>query len=90
MRTTRLRITIEREARGWSKSELARRAGLNQATVQVIENARMRPYPSQLEKLARALEWSGDPAALVDPVEITTGPAPDETPAAPMAAGTGE
>ena len=45
-----------REARGWSKAELARRAELNPTTVGWIESGRFRPYPVQLEKLARALD----------------------------------
>ena len=44
-----------REAHGWSKAELARRAELNASTVGGIENGRIRPYPGQLEKLADAL-----------------------------------
>ncbi len=44
-----------REARGWSRAELARRANLNATTVSLIENGRLLPYPLQLEKLARAL-----------------------------------
>ena len=47
-----------REARGWSKAELARRAGLNASTVGSIENGRLRPYPSQVLKLAEALKLS--------------------------------
>lgn len=44
-----------RRARGWSRAELARRAGVNQVTVGQIECGRFVPYPSQLRKLARAL-----------------------------------
>ena len=50
-----MRLQIEREARKWSKSELARRAGLNHTTVGQIESGRFRPYPGQLRKLAFAL-----------------------------------
>ena len=49
-----------REARGWSKAELARRAGLNASTVGSIENGRLRPYESQLRKLAQALDLEED------------------------------
>ena len=45
-----------REARGWSRAELARRAQMNATTVGWIESGRFRPYPVQLEKLAKALE----------------------------------
>jgi transcriptional regulator with XRE-family HTH domain len=36
------RITAEREARGWSKAELARRAGMNDASVSQIERGILR------------------------------------------------
>lgn len=44
-----------RRRRGWSQAELARRAGLHPSTVSLIESQRLRPYPGQLAKLARAL-----------------------------------
>jgi transcriptional regulator with XRE-family HTH domain len=44
-----------RQRRGWSQAELARRSGLHGSTVSLIESGVMRGYPSQLEKLARAL-----------------------------------
>ena len=44
-----------REAKSWSRAELARRSGLNQVTIGQIETRRLLPYPSQLKKLARAL-----------------------------------
>ena len=53
-------LRIKRENFGWSRAELARRAGMNGVTVGQIENSRLNPYPGQLEKLAIAL---GMPAA---------------------------
>ena len=50
-----MRLRDEREARSWSKSELARRAGLNHTTIGQIESRRFTPYPGQLRKLAFAL-----------------------------------
>ena len=50
-----MKLREEREARCWSKSELARRAGLNHTTIGQIESGRLRPYPGQLRKLAFAL-----------------------------------
>jgi XRE family transcriptional regulator, regulator of sulfur utilization len=50
-----LKITELRKKVGWSKSELARRAGMNQATIGVIESGRLTPYDAQLKKLAQAL-----------------------------------
>lgn len=61
-------ITRERESRGWSRAELARRASLNAATVGQIEAGRLVPYAVQLDKIAEALDWSGDPAALLEDV----------------------
>jgi ribosome-binding protein aMBF1 (putative translation factor) len=50
------RITKAREAKGWSKSELARVSHMNATTIGQIETGRWRPYDSQLKKLARALD----------------------------------
>lgn len=44
-----------REARDWTRAELARRAGMHPATVGQIEAGRVAPYPVQVAKLARAL-----------------------------------
>ena len=45
-----------RERRGYSVRELARRARVGFVTVSRIENGRMSPTVTMLEKLARALE----------------------------------
>ncbi len=50
-----MNLSIERSRRGWSRAELARRAGLNASTVGLIESGRLQPYPRQLYKLANAL-----------------------------------
>ncbi len=66
------RITQEREARGWSRAELARRARMTPGDVGKIEAGRLIPYDSQLRKLARALGVPADQAAaLGTPVQIT-------------------
>lgn len=51
-----------RESRGWSRSELARRAHMHPVTVGVIESGRLVPYPGQLAKLARALSLPAERA----------------------------
>ena len=51
----RERITQAREARGWSRAELARRANMNPSTISLIESGRQTPYPSQTAKIAAAL-----------------------------------
>lgn len=50
-----LEITRKRSERGWSRAELARRAQMSASDVGKIEAGRLRPYPSQLCKLADAL-----------------------------------
>jgi transcriptional regulator with XRE-family HTH domain len=62
-------LTRERLLRGWSKAELARRARINQVTVGQIELGVLRPYASQLRKLAKALKWDSDPTQLVENAE---------------------
>lgn len=61
-------LTQKREDKGWSRSELARRAIMSAASVGQIENGRLLPYDSQLEKIARALGYQGDPAELMEEV----------------------
>ena len=63
------RITKERLARGWTKTELGRRARLHPARVGTIENGRVVPYDVELRRLARALHWPGETTALVDEVK---------------------
>lgn len=57
-----------REQNAWSRAELARRAQMSNGTVGQIEAGRFIPYESQLRKLADALGWDGDPAALLEEV----------------------
>jgi transcriptional regulator with XRE-family HTH domain len=56
-------LRSEREKRGWSQAELARRAGMHPATVSLIERGRMTAYPHQLVKLTRAFGMSKKAAA---------------------------
>lgn len=49
------RIRELREAKGISRSELARRARMDASDVGKIERGIMLPYPGQLRKLAEAL-----------------------------------
>ena len=57
-----IRLTALRENRGWSKSELARRAHMNAGTVSLVESGRLKPYPAQIAKIARALGHPSDAA----------------------------
>jgi ribosome-binding protein aMBF1 (putative translation factor) len=63
-------LTREREARSWSRNELARRARMAAGDVGRIEAGRLRPYDGQLRKLARALGWPiADAQRLLDVAE---------------------
>ncbi len=68
----KLRVTAERLRRGWNQTELARRSGLTQNIVSLIETRRLtRPWATQLAKLAEALEWPlEDAERLLDLVEV--------------------
>ena len=55
---------------GLSQAKLARLSGLNQSTVNQIENERLRPYPSQLARLAKALNIpEADARSLLEEVD---------------------
>lgn len=45
-------------------SALARIAEMHVSSISQIESGRLRPYPSQAEKIANALDWKGDPGQL--------------------------
>lgn len=60
------RLQMLREAKGFNKSELARRSCIQQGVIGWIEAGRFVPYPSQLMKLAEALDYEGEPATLLD------------------------
>ncbi len=51
-----LNLTVEREKRGWTKSELARRSGVPLAEICRIEGGKIFPYPGWRRKIARAME----------------------------------
>lgn len=57
-----------RKERGMNKSELARKTRMQPGMIAWIEEGRFIPYPSQLEKLARALGVS-DPGELLEVVD---------------------
>lgn len=62
------RLQAEREARGLSKLAMSRRAELGPTQYGWIESGRYVPYPRQLARVAEALEWTGDPAELLEEV----------------------
>ncbi|MCL2745897.1 MAG: helix-turn-helix domain-containing protein [Coriobacteriia bacterium] len=54
-----------RRERGMTKTDVARKAKIQQGLLGWIESGRFTPYDSQLEKIAAALEWDGDPRELL-------------------------
>ena len=64
-----IRLTVERERRQWSRAELGRQARIHPARVGQIENVRAVPYPVELDRLAEALDFSGEPSGLLDDVD---------------------
>lgn len=51
-------LTQLRLEKQWSKNELARRSKMFAGDVGKIENGRVKPYDSQLKKIAKALGYS--------------------------------
>ncbi len=64
-----LRLEAERRRLGISKSELARRSGLNQVTVIEATNGKRRLGHEQLLKAAAGLGWIENPEALLEEVD---------------------
>jgi transcriptional regulator with XRE-family HTH domain len=64
----RRRLAIAREAKGMNRSQLARAAKMQAGTIAWIETGRFVPYESQLDKIADALGWEGDPSELFEEV----------------------
>ena len=70
MHGKQLALSALREARGWTRAELARRAHMTAGDVGKIEAGRLVPYESQLKKLARALGTpTADARRLLDEID---------------------
>jgi len=67
-----LNFKFRRLLRGWSQAELARRANLHPSTISRIETGYVRPYPVQVEKIAKALQIAKDD--VMKEVETSDGP----------------
>lgn len=63
-----LLLTQERKKRGLSMSALSRKAGMHVSSVSQIESGHLKPYGGQIIKIAKALDWSGEPEKLFDEV----------------------
>ena len=59
-----LRVKYERLSRGWNQTALAYHVCMSVGDISRIESGRLRPYPSQLEKLSRVFGVDG--AALLE------------------------
>jgi transcriptional regulator with XRE-family HTH domain len=62
------RMKIERVKRGWSQGRLSQVAEVAAGDVSRIETGRMRPYPTQAERLANVLGIP--PEELQQPVQV--------------------
>ncbi len=66
------RIQVLREAKGWTRNELSRRARMDAGTVGKIESGRLIPYPGQLARIAEALQVPAPEAATLLNEEMVT------------------
>jgi transcriptional regulator with XRE-family HTH domain len=62
---------------GWSQVALAFHAGISIGDISRIETGRLRPYPSQLEKLSKVLGL--EESALLDQIEVGDGSSAEAT-----------
>lgn len=63
-RTKKIRIDKD-----LTKADVSRITGMQAGTIGWIESGKFTPYDSQLEKLAKALGFKGDPRKLLEEVE---------------------
>ena len=65
------KMTHLREAADLTRAQLGYRAKVHPARVGAIESGRATPLAASVElcRLAKALKWTGDPAALLEEVE---------------------
>lgn len=62
------RVVLERQKLGMSQAKLARIADVNQSCMSRIENGKEAAYPHRGKRIADALGWQDDPAALFEEV----------------------
>lgn len=76
-----LRLTTERRAQKLSKAALSRLARIDQALMSKIEAGRVMPYPVELGRIARALQWPpADANRLLEDLDDTEGGSVNGTP----------
>lgn len=61
-----LRLTIERQAQGLSQTKLAQRADISPTILSRIVTGKTQVWPGWKDRLARALDWDGDPDVLFE------------------------
>lgn len=66
-RTTKLKV--EREARGWNKSQVARKAQIGESRYGKIESGREYPYAPEITRIAEVFDWKGNAFELVEDVD---------------------
>lgn len=64
----RTRLYRQMEEKGVSGLKLAAKTGIAPADISRAKNGYLKLYPSQAERVARALGWKGDPAELFEEV----------------------
>jgi transcriptional regulator with XRE-family HTH domain len=69
-----IELTRQRLAMDLSKLKLSFRSRVANSTIGQIEAKRFVPYRPQLERLAEALDWKGDPSDLLREVVETETP----------------
>lgn len=63
-----IKLAFELKRLGYSQSECARRAGINQASLSRIMNGHEPAFPHRSKRIAVAIGWKGDPAELFEEV----------------------
>lgn len=61
-------LTQAREAKGFSKRQLEKVCNVCASDLTKAETRGLRLYPVQLERIAHALGWEGNPSELLDEV----------------------
>lgn len=55
-----LRLTVERQKRGWSQAELGRRTGIDAASISRLEAGKLYAYAGWRQRLGQVLKMPGD------------------------------
>ena len=61
-----VRLKAELKRRGMTYADVARAAGMQQGNVAQIATGRLIPYERQINKIAAAIGWEGEPSELLE------------------------